>query len=193
MRLRNQARILILAALLSACGGAADHPGAGPTASGAQSGATEAAVPSFRIVGYATDWEGSPDPAQIEKLTHINYAFLLPKPDGSITGIENSSKLEQIVEQAHVRGVKALISVGGWGADADFEAMAANADAAKVDDIEYHGKVEHYNGMPTIQRKTVLAIQRASGIMIWALAHDTNDSTSLLGAIYATAHAPGQP
>jgi hypothetical protein len=123
MRLLKGAQTWLLVGLLAACGGA------GQPVATTQPAATEAAMPSFRIVGYATDWDDSPDPTQIGRLTHINYAFLLPKPDGSITGIENPSKLEQIVEQAHARGVKALISVGGWGADADFEAMAANAEA----------------------------------------------------------------
>lgn len=49
----------------------------------------------------------------------------------------------------------------------------------------YNG--DYYNGIPTIKAKTSLAMQRAGGIMIWELSHDTTDSTSLLSAIYATA------
>ncbi len=37
-----------------------------------------------------------------------------------------------------------------------------------------------------MRRKTELALDRAAGIMLWALEHDTNDATSLLNAIDAT-------
>jgi len=41
-----------------------------------------------------------------------------------------------------------------------------------------------FNGIDTIQRKTCLAMQeRVGGVMIWELAHDTTDETSLLLAI----------
>jgi chitinase len=43
-----------------------------------------------------------------------------------------------------------------------------------------------YNGIPTIKRKTQLAMSSASGIMIWQLSEDTNGSTSLLSTIYNT-------
>ena len=43
-----------------------------------------------------------------------------------------------------------------------------------------------YNGIPTIQRKTSLAMQRGSGVMIWTLEHDSQDETSLLLAINRT-------
>lgn len=41
----------------------------------------------------------------------------------------------------------------------------------------------YYNGIPTIKQKTKLAIQKASGIMIWQLTEDTQDNKSLLKAI----------
>lgn len=40
-----------------------------------------------------------------------------------------------------------------------------------------------YNGIPTIRRKTELALQRLSGIMMWELGQDTFDDLSLLDAI----------
>jgi GH18 family chitinase len=66
--------------------------------------------------------------------------------------------------------------------------LANNAEAANVDELKYFGGVEYYNGQPTLRAKTELALQRASGIMIWALAHDTQDDTSLLNVIYQTAY-----
>ena len=45
------------------------------------------------------------------------------------------------------------------------------------------GKILYYNGIPTIRRKTALALERASGIMIWQILGDTPDDRSLLAAI----------
>jgi GH18 family chitinase len=45
------------------------------------------------------------------------------------------------------------------------------------------GDVIYYNGIATIRAKTKLALQEASGIMIWALSYDTYDDLSLLRAI----------
>ena len=263
---------------------------------------------------------------QYDKLTHINYAFLLPQPDGTVSDIANPWKLDQMVALAHAQGVKVLISVGGWGYGPPFEALAAqpktraalvaalqryvrdhaldgvdidweypsagagaqnflalmqalravlppqdklltaavaavgtngdtvltavfdqvdflnlmvydgpetnhasygyavaaldywrarglpqnktvlgvpfysrpgaltyrqlvesNPAAAYTDELDYNGQRVYYNGIPTLQQKTRLARQRASGMMIWALLQDTTDSTSLLTAIYKAA------
>ncbi|MCI0553784.1 MAG: glycosyl hydrolase family 18 protein, partial [Anaerolineae bacterium] len=45
--------------------------------------------------------------------------------------------------------------------------------AAQVDEFDYSGMSQIYNGIPTIQAKTNMAMQQASGIMFWALDHDT--------------------
>jgi GH18 family chitinase len=83
--------------------------------------------PRFRVVAYVTD---AVVPAAIpyDKLTHINYAFLLPNEDGSFRDLANPWKVAEVVEAAHRQGVRVLISVGGWGWDAQFEAMASSAD-----------------------------------------------------------------
>jgi len=279
---------------------------------------------SFRIIGYAPEWDTVVQEIQFDKLTHINYAFLLPKPDGSFEDLEHPDKLKDLVTEAHKHDVRVLISIGGWGYDEQFETLASdpsyravfvqeamrfaaqynldgididweypdagessqnflelmkalrtalpegmlltsavvsrgpNAEgipaevfpvvdflnimvyddsqtdhspywlaeesldywqgrglppektvlgvpfygrpegiayrrlvqtdptAADRDVSEYEGKKIYYNGMATMQRKTELAMQRVSGIMIWELAHDTLDSTSLLGVISRT-------
>lgn len=84
---------------------------------------------AYKIVGYLPSWQGSVNGAQIDKLTHVNYAFLLPNNDGSLKPIENSSKLQELVSVAHSKNKKVLISVGGWndGDDSAFESIAANA------------------------------------------------------------------
>ncbi|QHT70648.1 hypothetical protein GXP67_30355 [Rhodocytophaga rosea] len=50
------------------------------------------------------------------------------------------------------------------------------------------GKILYYNGKPTIQKKTRLAREKASGIMIWQLMGDTTGTHSLLDVVYKVAH-----
>ncbi len=277
---------------------------------------------NFRIIAYVT-------PAAVieiipfEKLTHINYAFLIPNADGSLMTFPNAWKLDKLVELAHAQNVKVLISVGGWGYDAEFETLASDAEsrtrlvenliqfmdthnldgididweypdvntadnflalmtdlrtalpkgallttavaaagsngdgihpdsfavmdfvnlmvydgpaerhatidyahdalvywsgqglpvektvigipfyghpngipynkliaadptAADRDHSKYHSATIYYNGIATVQEKTRLAQDQASGVMFWLWEHDTQDETSLLNAIYAT-------
>jgi chitinase len=85
----------------------------------------------FRVVGYLTD-AIVPATIQYDKLTHINYAFLLPRPDGTFESLANPWKIQSIVQSAHDRGVKVLISVGGWGTASEFEALAGEASTRSV-------------------------------------------------------------
>lgn len=283
--------------------------------------------PPFRIIAYATDAivEGV---IPYDKLTHINYAFLTPKDDGTFNPINNDWKLKLIVQNGHAHNVKVLISVGGWGWDKQFETVAAslelssafvqnlkafvdqyqldgadidweypgagqssqnflaliqglrnampdkllttavvsdgengagiatesfalldyvnvmaydgpdhgtmqqfekglafwiarglpknkivmgvpfyshvkdssaagisyaklvNADpaASQVDQFDYYGATQIYNGMPTIKTKTKLAMQQADGIMFWNLDEDAQGDLSLVNTIYQIAH-----
>ena len=83
---------------------------------------------NFKVVGYMPSWQGNASAIQYDKLTHINYSFLLPNSDGSLRPLENASKLQQIVSLGHAQGVKVLIAVGGWmdGNDSAFTTLAAN-------------------------------------------------------------------
>jgi chitinase len=285
----------------------------------------EKQIQSFRIVGYLTSTVMI-ETIPFDKLTHINYAFLLPNTNGTLRPIPDLHKLEKIIELAHEHNVKILVAVGGWGLDAEFEALtsdqgsrtlfvetlvgfitehnldgididweypdretqknflslmnelrtslppeklltaavvsygdngegiptesfevvnylnimaydgsehstlllsqkaidywlsrelpqeklvlgvpfysrplpvpyrelvAYNPGAAYRDEIIYQGTKVFYNGIPTIQQKTEMAIQRASGIMIWAIDYDTaEDDMSLVNTIYNTIHSP---
>lgn len=276
-------------------------------------------APPFRVIAYAT---GSVVPELIpyDKLTHLNYAFLIPNADGSFAPMANRWKLAQIVADAHEAGVQVLVSVGGWGWEKEFAALAAdpasraafvqnltafveefNLDGADVDweypqpgeqaehfvalisdlrrampdkllttavvaygangegvlndtfplfdfinvmtydgpdhasmaqfqaglaywqgrglppekmvmglpfysrpsealyrriveadptaayadAIEWNGVTNVYNGIPTVQAKTLLALEQAGGIMFWTLEHDAQGELSLLRAIDA--------
>ena len=76
--------------------------------------ASAPAFAQFKVIGYLPSWVGEVNAVQYDKLTHINYSFLLPNSDGSLRPIENPAKLQNLVATAHSRGVKVLISVGGW-------------------------------------------------------------------------------
>lgn len=84
---------------------------------------------NFKSVGYMPSWAGNVNTIQYNKLTHINYAFVLPNNDGSLRAVENPSKLSSLVSLAHANNVKVSIAVGGWndGNDSAFEALAANS------------------------------------------------------------------
>jgi len=77
-------------------------------------------------VGYFTDTAGVVGQVRFDQVTHLNYAFALPKPDGTVSDISNGWKLRDLVAKAHENNVQVLISVGGWGTDREFEALAAD-------------------------------------------------------------------
>ena len=82
---------------------------------------------SFRIVGYVTA-AAVLDVIDFSRLTHVNYAFLLPKKSGDLKTFGSPTQLRRVVEIAHASNAKVLISVGGWGWDDEFEALAAATD-----------------------------------------------------------------
>jgi GH18 family chitinase len=69
-----------------------------------------------------------------------------------------------------------------------YKIVQADPNAAQLDTFEYHGATYHYNGIPTIQTKTRLAMEKAGGIMFWALNHDSQGELSLVNAIYEAAY-----
>ena len=81
----------------------------------------------FRIVGYVTAGAVL-DVIDVSKLTHINYAFLLPMTNGELMPFGSSAQLRRVVARAAESDVKVLISVGGWGWDDEFEALASDND-----------------------------------------------------------------
>ncbi|HPH96220.1 MAG TPA: glycoside hydrolase family 18 protein [Anaerolineaceae bacterium] len=338
MKIKSLFGILLAGLLLAGCAAPAAAPLATETPTPAPQPANTPAptkvpmtptpeAPEFKVIAYVTDWDPAPEEAALDRLTHINYAFVLPKTDGTLSTLANGWKLEALVKQGHARGVKVLISVGGWGLDQQFEVMAAGegtrarfvkemvafvdqyqldgvdidweyprpgasskhfvalmtelraalrpdllltaavaavgpsgdgidpavfelvdfinlmvydggspnhasmdyaaqsldywskrglsaektvlgvpfysrpgevpykklvgADpaAAQVDEFVYQGIKEGYNGLVTMRQKVLLARERASGVMIWALVYDTTDDLSLLKAIDETAHS----
>ena len=88
---------------------------------------------NFKVIGYYSgDLFDEPiDQLPTDKLTHIIYAFLIPRADGSLAPIQKPDQLRELVTQAHRDGAKVLIALGGWWGEGQelepvFEAVAAN-------------------------------------------------------------------
>ncbi|SFE41014.1 Por secretion system C-terminal sorting domain-containing protein [Chitinophaga sp. CF118] len=81
----------------------------------------------FKVIGYLPTWGGTISNVQFDKLTHINYAFLIPKNDGGYNEPDDPGRLKALVTAAHAKGVKVIISVGGGGGDVGFRTTAVNA------------------------------------------------------------------
>jgi len=69
-----------------------------------------------------------------------------------------------------------------------YKIVQADPEAAQSDTFEYHGAIYHHNGISTIQVKTRIAMEKAGGIMFWALDHDAQGELSLVKAIYEAAN-----
>jgi len=62
--------------------------------------------------------------------------------------------------------------------------VTQNPQAANQDQLDK----QFYNGIPTVQAKTTLAMTSAGGIMAWDLSQDARSELSLLSAIYLKSH-----
>ena len=62
-------------------------------------------------------------------------------------------------------------------------------DKSTADEFSVNGGNLYYNGIPTIRKKTSLALEKSGGIMIWQLLQDTTGEQSLLENIHAVIHA----
>lgn len=101
------------------------------------------------VVGYYPSWKWRTDshlltPGKIPfgMLTIINYAFFYPLPDGSITGRDSvgdakilvgrgetagPGSLPSLTALAHRKGVRVLLSIGGWEDSGNFPSVAADS------------------------------------------------------------------
>jgi chitinase len=74
-----------------------------------------------------------------------------------------------------------------------WQIVEKDPQAAYVDERKLLSTIINYNGIPTMRRKTELAIEQSSGVMIWALNYDSTDETSLLSAIDQVIQESKQP
>jgi chitinase len=91
----------------------------------------------YKVIGYIAGWKGvDPDKIDVEKLTHINYAFA-NVIDGAV--IEGEGRAEQDREnliklnslKAKNPDLKILISIGGWTWSKGFSDAVLTEDSRK--------------------------------------------------------------
>lgn len=87
----------------------------------------------FRVMAYSSElpFDDPIEDIQFEKLTHIIYAFLIPRADGTLLPIEKPERLKALVKEAHKHHVKVSVAIGGWSYQdiplaPNFEALAAS-------------------------------------------------------------------
>lgn len=87
----------------------------------------------FKIVGYYPDWQPElTDRIRYDIVTHIIYAFAIPREDGTLLPLENPAAAEKILTSAHASGSKVLLAVGGWSyRDTPLENTFAAATATR--------------------------------------------------------------
>ena len=83
-----------------------------------------------RVVGYYPYWVQNEYPANnidLNIVTHVNHAFAWPDENGNILHYNNmlNGSLNQTI---HDGGGKILLSIGGWGNDEGFAAVAASSE-----------------------------------------------------------------
>jgi chitinase len=115
-------RVLPIALLAVTLACASSPPAPAPPAD------TVKQINQFKIVGYFPTWQGKVEDLQFGRITHLNYAFVLPTPSGGLTALEDPGRLRKLVEGAHKHGVKVSIAIGGWndGNDKAFEQVGAD-------------------------------------------------------------------
>jgi chitinase len=162
------------------------------------------AFAQFRVIGYLPSWTGDVNAVQYSKLTHINYAFLLPNADGSIQAIDNPAKLQSLVAKAHAANVKVLISVGGWmdGNPAPFESIGANAGYTSTFttnlvnfanqygldgiDIDWeHPNANTANAYANVMQKLAIELHSRGKLLTTAVAGGTWAGPGILPSVYA--------
>jgi len=125
------ASVSVLSALMFSCAGSPKPaPEAAPAAPEATAPAPEAAAPAAAaprqalLLGYAP--EGVKSVAQLTKLTHVIAFSLETTDDGVLVDTSVTPNYSALVTDAHSVGVKALVSIGGWGRSGGFSSVAAD-------------------------------------------------------------------
>jgi chitinase len=90
---------------------------------------------------------GVPKDINYSLYTHLCHAFVVANKDGTLLPAEGVPS-RKLTDEAHSKGVKVILSLGGWGWDENFAAMTMDPQAedryvkavmAIVDDYDYDG------------------------------------------------------
>lgn len=151
-----------------------------------------AAPADFKHVGYMPSWSGDVNAVQYSKLTHINYAFVMPRADGTVPAVPDGGKLRSLVSQGHANGVQILISVGGWnnGDDSAIESMAAQAATRSTFVSNMIGIVQEYD-LDGVDMDWEFPDPGASGDNYTALMRELSDALHSRGKLLTAAVVSG--
>lgn len=104
-----------------------------------------------KVIGYTSSWAGNEDEIQFANITHLNYAFIFPNIDGTLSEIDDTEKLRRIVSKAHKHNVKVYISVAGDNLGSEnkedllWETISQNPKSKKTLVKEILNFVDNYN------------------------------------------------
>ncbi|EGX87992.1 chitinase [Cordyceps militaris CM01] len=91
---------------------------------------TTTGVVGKNVIGYYPSWKKHhADAMDLRLYTHINFAFAIPARDGGLF-FEGDWFLLQVVSSLHSKGVKAMLSVGGWTGSKHFSPILKDAAAS---------------------------------------------------------------
>ncbi|KAJ2700314.1 hypothetical protein FB645_005039 [Coemansia sp. IMI 203386] len=76
------------------------------------------------VVGYYPNWVDMPK-INFNKYTHVNFAFAIPKSDGSFV-YDNQGAMPGVIRNLHASGTKAIVSIGGWTGSKLFSPILKN-------------------------------------------------------------------
>ncbi|HEY0711276.1 MAG TPA: glycosyl hydrolase family 18 protein [Polyangia bacterium] len=84
----------------------------------------------FKVVGYFASWSGGVEHVQWNRLTHVNFAFVVPTREGGLKPVGGLTHLPALVKAGKAHKVPVSIAVGGWndGDDSAFEHIAVRPE-----------------------------------------------------------------
>lgn len=72
---------------------------------------------NFKVLAYypaSKTTQKNIDKLRFDIITHVNYAFAIPTPEGTLRPLENPELAKTIIQKAHENNAKAMLVVGGW-------------------------------------------------------------------------------
>ena len=98
------------------------------------------------VIGYIFLGRNTPTDIRWHTLTHLNIAFLYAKEDGALSDERISSSLKTIVDEAHRKNVKVIVSLRD-DAQGELAKALANHRSTLVDNLLQYAKEHNLDGI----------------------------------------------